>query len=180
MEDGVEGPGADAVAPTFREVEEEHGEVAEEVAHQEHHPAVDINDDACRKAAACRRRRHRRHNYIINIAKECCTLHPEMTAVKQGVAEGGAEDDDDLEGLRELEPEEGDEDGDGVVEEVVVQFEAASSSSSLEHEEGEQGAGQLKEAREVEEVGPEEDPAGGPGAQREAEKPLQRGPGPPP
>lgn len=152
--------------------------MAEEVAHQEHHPAVDINDDASRKAAACRRRRRRRNN-IINIAKECCTLHPETTAVKQGVEEGGAEDGDDLEGLRELEPEEGDEDGDGVVEEVVVQFEAA-ASSSLEHEEGEEGAGQLQEAREVEEVGPEEDPAGGPGAQWEAEKPLQRGPGPPP
>lgn len=144
MEAGVEGPGADAVAPTFREVEEEHGEVAEEVAHQEHHPAVDVNDDACRKAtaaAACRRRRHCGNN-VVNIAKECCTLHPETTAVKQGVAEGGAEDGDDLEGLRELEPEEGDEDGrDGAVEEVVVQFEAA--AASLEHEEGEQGAGQL-------------------------------------
>lgn len=123
VEDGVEGPGADAVAPTFREVEVEHGEVAEEVAHQEHHPAVDINDDACRKAAACRR------NNIINIAKECCTLHPETTAVKQGVEEGGAEDGDDLEGLRELEPEEGDEDGDGVVEEVEVQFEAAAAAA---------------------------------------------------
>lgn len=147
--------------------------MAEEVAHQEDHPAVDINDDACRKAAAaCRHCR-----YIINIAKDqCCTLHPETTAVKQGVEEGGAEDGDDLEGLRELEPEEGDEDGDGVVEEVVVQFEAASP----EHEQGEQGVGQLQEAREVEEVGPEEDPAGGPGAQREAEKPLQRGLGPPP
>lgn len=157
--------------------------MAEEVAHQEHHPAVDINDDASRKAAAVACRRRRRHcRHTINIAKQCCTLHPETTAVKQGVEEGGAEDGDDLEGLRELEPEEGDEDGDGVVEEVVVQFEAeaSSSSSSLEHEQGEQGAGQLEEAREVEEVGPEEDPAGRPGAQGEAEKPLQRGLGPPP
>lgn len=32
MKGGVEGPGADAVALTFREVEEEHGEVAVEVA----------------------------------------------------------------------------------------------------------------------------------------------------
>lgn len=76
---------------------------------------------------------------IINIAKECCTLHPETTAEKLGVEEGGTEDGDFLEGLRELEPEEGVEDGDGVVEEVVVQLEAASasSSSSLEHVEGE-------------------------------------------
>lgn len=133
VEDGVEGPGADAVAPTFREVEEEHGEVAEEVAHQEHYPTVDVNDDAWRKegaAAACRRRRRRRQcRHIMNIAEQCCTLHPETTAVKQGVEEGGAEDGDDLEGLRELEPEEGGEDGDGVVEEEVVQFEAAAASS---------------------------------------------------
>lgn len=93
---------------------------------------------------------------------------PETVAVDDGVDERGEQNPDDLERLRELQPEEGDADGDGVAEQLEVRdFPVA--------EEGDEGADGVEEAGEVEGVGPKEDAAGGAGAQREAEEPLERG-----
>lgn len=51
---------------------------------------------------------------------------PEAVGVNEGVDEGGEEDGQDLKGLREFQPEEGSESGDGVVQEVEKRQPAAS------------------------------------------------------
>ena len=93
---------------------------------------------------------------------------PEPVAVDGGVDECGGENGKDLKGLGEFEPEERYEGEDGVVEEL-------GDGEAAPPDDGEKGAEHVEEAGEVVEVGPEEDAAGGAGAEGEAEEPLEGG-----
>ncbi|KAI3412342.1 Hexosyltransferase [Psidium guajava] len=142
----VEHPRADPVAPALGQVQRQNADVAHQVAPQEHDLAV-------------RDEREARDGQPDG--------GPEAVPVHGGVDERGREDGEDLERLRVLEPEEGDASEGGVVEELRGGEAAAA-------EDGEEGAEHVEEAGEVEGVGPEEDAAGGAGAEREAEEPLER------
>ncbi|GAB2282521.1 hypothetical protein Dimus_017062 [Dionaea muscipula] len=93
---------------------------------------------------------------------------PEPVPVHHGGHQRGEDDPEDLKRLGELEPQEGHEDEDGVVEQLE-------KGHPPPAEDGEEAAEDVEEAGEVEDVGPEEDAAGGAGAEREAEEPLQGG-----
>lgn len=145
VQDRVEHPRADPVAPALDQVQRQDADMAHQVAPEEHDLAV-------------RDEREARDGQPDG--------GPEPVPVHGGVDERGREDGEDLERLRELEPEEGDASEGGVVEELR-EGEAAAA------EDGEEGAEHVEEAGEVEDVGPEEDAAGGAGAEREAEEPLE-------
>jgi len=99
VEDAVEEPRANTVAAAFEEeVEEEDADVARHIASEEGDLAVEDEGEAGGAEAYG---------------------GPEPVGVDEGVDEGGEEDGQDLKGLRELQPEEGSESGDGVVQEVV-------------------------------------------------------------
>ena len=144
----VEDPRANPVAPTFEEeVQQEHPNMAHHVATQQRDLAIEHKGEA--RAPKPNR-------------------GPEPVPVHQGVHQGGEEDGEDLKGLGELEPEEGHKGGDGVIEDLEKRQPATS-------QDGEECGEHVEEAGEVVEVGPEEDPAGGAGAQGEAEEPLEGG-----
>lgn len=147
VEDGIEDPSPDPVAPTFEDVKEKDPEVAHEVARQRRDLAV--HDE---------REPRRPHP----------DLRPEPVPVHDGVDERGGQDREHLERLGEFEPQKGHADEDALVEELEGIDPAVA-------EDGEEGAEQVEEAGEVEGVGPEEHAAHGARAEREAEEPLEGG-----
>ncbi|KAH6832161.1 hypothetical protein C2S53_007439 [Perilla frutescens var. hirtella] len=147
VENGVEEPGFEAVAAAGDEVEQEHCAVAHQIAAQEDDLAVEDEREA--RARQPDRR-------------------PEPVAVDGGVDERRQQDSDHLKGLRELEPEERHEYGDGVAEQLE-------EGDLPVAEDGDERPDGVEEAGEVEGVRPEEDAAGGAGAEGEAEEPLEGG-----
>jgi len=106
VEDGVEEPRANPVAAAFEEkVEEEDADVARHIASEERDLAVEDEGEAGAAQAYG---------------------GPEPVGVNEGVDQCGEEDGQDLKGLRELQPEEGGQSGDGVVQEVEKRQPAAS------------------------------------------------------
>lgn len=95
-------------------------------------------------------------------------LGPETVRVDRRVDEGRDENGEDLKGLGEFEPEKGGDDQDRVVEET----EPAEASAAEDRKEG---AEEVEEAGEVEDVRPEEDAPRGARAEGKAEEPLDGG-----
>lgn len=95
---------------------------------------------------------------------------PEPVPINHGVDQSGQQYRQDLERLRKLQPDEGHEDENGLVEEREKRQLSAAKN-------GEECAEQVEEAGEVEDVGPEEDSPRGTRAEGEAEEPLERGGG---
>lgn len=98
---------------------------------------------------------------------------PEPVTVDDGVDQRGGQNGDDLERLGEFKPEEGHKYENGPVKEV-------GEGQSATAEDGDEGAKELEESREVEDVRPEEDAACRACTKREAEEPLEWGLGPSP
>lgn len=148
----IENPSTDSITSALHKVQEQNTDVEGQVATEHDDLAVQHEGEAGARQAYG---------------------GPEPVAVDHGVDQGDGEDGQHLEGLRELEPEEGHKRHEGVVEELE-QGQATTS------QDGEEGAQHVEEAGEVVHVRPEEDPTRRPGAQWEAEQPLERGLGPPP
>ncbi|GER31020.1 P-loop containing nucleoside triphosphatehydrolases superfamily protein [Striga asiatica] len=131
VENRIENPGTDPIAPALDEVQEEHADVAHQIAPQQRHLAADDE----REAGGGKSDRR-----------------PEPIAVDGGAGER----------------QEGGDDRGGVGEEVGEGQSPAAGG-------GDEGAEGVREPGEVEGVGPEEDAAGGAGAEGEAEEPLEGG-----
>ncbi|KAK9164072.1 hypothetical protein Syun_004974 [Stephania yunnanensis] len=152
VQNRVEHPGPNPITPTLVKMQQQHPNVAHQVAPQHHNLAIDNE----RKASTPQ-----------------SDPNPEPVPVDDAVEESGAKYRHDLKRLGEFEPEEGHADEDGLVEE-------SEEGEVPAAEDGEECAEEVEEAGEVEEVGPEEDAAGGAGAEWEAEEPLEWGGAAPP
>lgn len=148
IEQGVEEPGAHAVAAAFPEMEHQNPHVPRRVRHHQNNPT---------------------HHHERETPPPHSHLLAESVSVHQREHQAHRKNGQNLERLRELQPQKRHADEDGVVREVEHRELPGAP------EEREEGADDVEEAGEVEHVRPEEDSAGGARAQGEAQQPLERG-----
>ncbi|KAF7817551.1 hypothetical protein G2W53_031520 [Senna tora] len=145
IEHRIEEPSANPVTSSSEEMEKKHSNMAHHIGSQEQHLAIESEGEACAGQA---------------------DLPPETVGIDEGVKESGNENSHDLKGLGKFEPEEGHEKENGMVEKPEEGEVAVAKN-------GEEGAEEVEEAREVEDVGPEEDRARGTSSKWEAEEPFE-------
>ncbi|CAI0429321.1 unnamed protein product [Linum tenue] len=143
----IEHPSSDPIAPSLHEMKQQNSDVADQIPSEQSNLAIEHKGEAGAGQPDC---------------------GPEPVPVNRRINHGGEHDSEDLETLREFEPEEGNDGEDDVVEELA-EDEAAGG------EDGEEGAEHVDESGEVVHVRPEEDPTRGPGSDGETEEPLKRG-----
>lgn len=97
IEHGIDDPSSDAITASSQEMQGKNPNMTNQIRTQEQHAAVEREEEAVGGQP---------------------DLGPESVGVDQGVNHGGDQNGGNLKGLGELEPEEGGEEEDGVVEEA--------------------------------------------------------------